>query len=94
MQMATTFFDAEWDFNDIWAICEGTNYPRLQWQILPADFLCPDGVDFIDYSFFSSHWLMTDCNDVNDCNSTDLDFSGSVDTNDLDIFTTYWLFGK
>ncbi len=83
-----------WDFNDIWAICEGMNHPRLQWQIPTADWLCPDGVDFADYSFFSNHWMMTDCNDFNDCNSTDLDFSGSVDADDLDIFTTYWLFGK
>ena len=73
-------------------IKEGVKYP---------EHVCPlvqyhgwDGVDFADYSFFSNHWLMTDCNDANDCNSTDLDFSGTVDTNDLDIFTTYWLFGK
>jgi len=91
MQIASTFIDAGWDFNDIWAICEGTNYPRLQWQILPADFFCPDGVDFIDYSFFSNHWLMTDCNDFNDCDSTDFDLSGCVDGNDLKTFTDFWL---
>ena len=91
-----------WDFvgetingpNDFWAICELTNYPKLVWQIPVADFICPDGVDFLDYSFFANHFGLTDCNDINDCNSTDLDFSGSVDINDVNIFTSYWLFGK
>jgi len=45
-------------------------------------------------SQMQSESTFTDCRDVNDCNSTDLGFSGSVYANDLDIFTTYWLFGK
>jgi len=94
MQTASTFIDASWNFNHTWAICEGTNYPRLQWQILPADFLCPDGVDFLDYAHFSYYWLNVDCADSNDCEGADFDDSGCVDANDLDIFTTYWLFGK
>ncbi len=92
MQMQNTFIG--WDFDDDWAICEGTNYPRLQWQIPTADWLCPDGVDFLDYAHFSYYWLSEDCPDSNDCNSTDFDFSGSVDSNDLKVFTTYWLFAK
>jgi hypothetical protein len=32
MQTASTFLDAGWDFDDIWMICEGVDYPRLQWQ--------------------------------------------------------------
>jgi len=89
-----------WDFvnetdngtEDIWTIKEGVQYPEHVWPLV--QYHSWDGVDFADYSFFSSHWLLNDCNDVNDCNSTDLDFSGCVDTNDLDIFTTYWLFAK
>jgi hypothetical protein len=30
----------------------------------------------------------------NTCYKADLDFSGAIDGNDLDIFTTYWLTGK
>ncbi|MHC4266260.1 MAG: hypothetical protein ACYSUK_10050 [Planctomycetota bacterium] len=51
-----------------------------------------DGViDFLDYAFFANHYGLTDCNDFNDCDSTDLDFSGIVDPNDLDIFSSYWM---
>lgn len=32
MQSADTFINAGWDFEDIWIICEGFDYPRLQWQ--------------------------------------------------------------
>jgi len=84
----------QWNFLDIWAICEFTNYPKLIWQLKLQDYLCPDGVDFIDYSFFAKHWLLTDCNDANDCNGTDLDSSGIVDAYDLEIFTSSWLSGK
>jgi hypothetical protein len=32
MQTSQTFLDADWDFNDIWMICEGKDYPHLQWE--------------------------------------------------------------
>jgi hypothetical protein len=32
MQTAQTFRDAEWDFETIWSICEGEDYPRLRWE--------------------------------------------------------------
>jgi hypothetical protein len=32
MQTASTFTEAGWDFDKIWMICEGIDYPRLQWQ--------------------------------------------------------------
>ncbi|MHC4632043.1 MAG: GLUG motif-containing protein, partial [Planctomycetota bacterium] len=53
MKMASTFSSAGWDFWNTWTICEEMNYPVLQWQIPAADFLCPDGVDFIDFAFFA-----------------------------------------
>ena len=84
---------AGWDFNSIWAICETTNYPRLQWQIPVADFVCPDGVNFADYSFFAQRWLNADCASNNNCDGTDFDFSGTVDIADLKIFCNYWLQG-
>ncbi|MFC1738235.1 LamG-like jellyroll fold domain-containing protein [Planctomycetota bacterium] len=104
MQMAIVFTSAGWDFvgesdngvQDIWRMCiDGINYPKLTWEFYPlGDFLCPDGVDFIDYSYFANHWGNINCGDVNDCNGVDLDFSDSVDANDLGIFTNYWLLGK
>jgi hypothetical protein len=94
MQAESTFTDAGWDFvgetangtEDIWAICQGTNYPRLVWQIAAADFLCPDGVNFIDYAYFGDVWNTSDPN-------ADLDLSGLVDPNDLKIFCGHWLEG-
>ena len=59
MKTKSTFTDAGWDFDNVWHICETTNYPKLLWQMLPADLVCPDGVDFADFSFFADRWLNT-----------------------------------
>lgn len=92
---------AAWDFlgetvngpNDVWRMClEGVSYPLLWWHFARGDFLCPDGANFVDYSFFANHWRDTDCG-VNDCDRTDLDFSDAVDWKDLKIFCDYWLEG-
>ena len=94
MQTISTFTDIAWDFRDTWTICDGTNYPVLMWQIPVADFRCPDGVDFIDFAFFASHWLDDTCNAANYfCEGTDLDNSGSVGFIDLEIFAGNWLKG-
>jgi hypothetical protein len=94
MQTISTFTDVGWDFWNIWAICEGMDYPVLLWQIPAADFLCPDGVDFIDFAFFAAHWLDDRCNAVNNfCEGTDFDNSGSVGFTDLEIFADNWLKG-
>ena len=100
MQTAGTFLDAGWDFvdesengtEDFWSICDGTNYPRLVWQIPAGDFVCPDGIAIEDFVFFIEHWRDDNCNLGNDyCDGTDLDFSGTVDINDLEIFFENWL---
>jgi hypothetical protein len=94
MQMVNTFTSAGWDFWNTWTICEGMNYPVLQWQIPAADFRCPDGVNFIDFAFFAAHWHQRYCNPSNNyCNGTDLDQSGSVNLLDLAVFTDSWLEG-
>ncbi|MHC4735504.1 MAG: GLUG motif-containing protein [Planctomycetota bacterium] len=37
MQMMSTFIDAGWDFNTpVWAIDEGSDYPRLWWEMIPV----------------------------------------------------------
>ena len=99
MQTLSTFTNAGWDFvgetengtEDIWSICEGTNYPRFVWQIAAGDFVCPDGITIDDFSFFLEFWLDDNCDLSNDyCQGTDLDQSGTVDVNDLEIFYEYW----
>ncbi len=91
MQTKSTFTDAGWDFVNIWDICEGTNYPVLLWQIPIGDFLCPYGVNFVDFSFFAGHWREGNCGVSNDCDGTDLDLSGTVENIDLRIFVDNWL---
>ena len=94
MHTITTFSDVAWDFINTWTICDGINYPVLLWQIPVADFLCPDGVNFIDFALFAQHWLDRPCGTANYyCQGTDLDRSGSVDLRDLEIFTDNWLKG-
>lgn len=90
---------SSWDFVDevssgTWRLCEdGITYPILQWQSIPGDLLCPDGVIFTDYSFFANYWGDTNCDASNNCDWTDLDFSDKVDANDLKIFCDHWLEG-
>lgn len=94
MQTISTFTSAGWDFFSTWTICEGTNYPVLLWQIRPADFRCPDGVNITDFAWFAQHWRRSNCNPGNYyCEDADLDKSGSVDFADLALFARDWLAG-
>jgi len=99
MQTLSTFTNAGWDFagetdngtEDIWSICEGTNYPRFVWQIPVDDFVCPDGITMDDFFFLLEFWLNDNCDPGNDyCQGTDLDQSGTVDEDDLLIFFENW----
>jgi hypothetical protein len=103
MQTLSTFTNAGWDFvgesangiEDIWSICEGTNYPRFVWQIPVGDFVCPDGITIDDFSFLLEFWLNDNCDLSNDyCQGTDLDQSGTVDEDDLELFFELWLAEK
>ncbi|MHC4462224.1 MAG: GLUG motif-containing protein [Planctomycetota bacterium] len=97
MQMQVTFTDAGWDFiTPIWKMnCEGMSYPKLSWwQRVLGDFGCPDGVNFVDFSFFAGHWQEDNCGASNDCEGADLDQLGTVDINDLGIFADNWLAGS
>jgi hypothetical protein len=101
MKTRDTYTDAGWDFvgevvngtEDIWDICEGSNYPKFVWQIPAWDFLCPDGTDFFDYSYLAERWAEQNCADSNGCDGADLDLSGSVDANDVKILCDHWLEG-
>lgn len=82
-----------WDFTTVWAICEGTNYPRLRWQIPKGDIACPDGVDIADFAHLAAWWDRVDCGTQNNCEGADLDTDGSVDINDFAILVADWLAG-
>jgi mucin-19 len=69
MKMRATFTSTGWDFvgetingpNDIWDICDGTNYPKLARQVpLAGDFVCPDGVDIDDLAALCEEWLLAE----------------------------------
>jgi hypothetical protein len=59
------YLQAGWDFvgevangvQDLWTICEATNYPRLVWQVPRADIACPEGVALEDYAMLVAAWL-------------------------------------
>jgi hypothetical protein len=96
MCMKSTFTSAGWDFaTPVWEICDGTNYPKLAWQVpLAVDFLCPDGVDMLDFSFFAEHWMEDGCEAANDyCTGTDTNADGDVDWRDLRPLCDNWLEG-
>lgn len=83
MQRLDTYLNAAWDFNDIWDICENLNYPRLQWSIPLADLVCPDGVDFFDYSVLADQWLLEKLD-------ADMTNDGRVNLHDFAVWANQW----
>ena len=80
-----------WDFTTVWAICEGTNYPRLRWQIHKSDILCPDGVGFDEALFIVTRWLAGNCENTHDCDGADISGNGLVDLADFSVLAAEWL---
>jgi hypothetical protein len=92
MQTISTFTDAGWDFvgetdngiADIWRLCsDGVDYPKLSWQFLLGDFICPDGVDLLDLGVLTDNWLLPVL-------AGDLEKDGFVDFYDFAIFANAW----
>ena len=88
-----------WDFtnetangtNDYWRMCvDGVDYPRLNWESIAGDFVCPDGVNVEDLDYFLQRWLLGDCASSNNCGGADIDGSGVVDFADYAIFAQHW----
>lgn len=88
MKQQSTFFD--WNFTTTWHICENLSYPRLQWQVLPADLTCPYGVSLLDFSILARAWQSTppDDNWDSDC---DLDGNEHIGAGDLAIACDQWM---
>ena len=95
MQTQSTFTDAGWDFiTPLWDICEGTNYPRLAWQIPLGVVVCPEGVNFIDFSIFALAWQSSpgDDNWNPDCDISEPK-DNVIDERDLAVLCDHWLQG-
>jgi hypothetical protein len=99
MQTLSTFTDAGWDFvwesangpNDIWAICEGVDYPKLTWQFVIGDFDSDDDVDLADFAMLAARWLETESSFF--CGGIDLTGDDEVRMDDLGELTENWLAG-
>ncbi|MCI0499444.1 MAG: LamG domain-containing protein [Planctomycetales bacterium] len=76
-----------WDFETVWALCEGTNYPRLRWQVPAGDWVCPDGVRLNDFAALAQCWMQAQ----SPCVDKDLDQSGLVDGGELYALSQNWL---
>jgi len=72
---------------NVWAICEGTNYPRLVWQIPLADWVCPDGVGLEDFVELANMWGATE-------GGAYLDDEEGIGFGDLVVFCEQWLEGR
>jgi len=102
MKTRSTFTESGWDFvgetangtQDVWDICETTNYSRFVRQIPRGDFACPDGVDFVDFAILASAW-QTVPNDANWNVACDISQpkDNFIDELDLAIFCENWLEG-
>jgi len=96
MQTLSTFTEAGWNFVETWSICEGTNYPRLQWQIpldtSIGDFVCPYGNDFMDFAVIASAWLSKPGDpDWNAACDISKPKDSVIDELDLAVFCENWL---
>jgi hypothetical protein len=88
MKTLGTFADAGWDFTTTWAICTGTNYPRLKWQVPKTDWACPDGVGMEDLVYLAGRWMAGTPATVG---AADADGNGKVDMVDLAIVSENWM---
>jgi hypothetical protein len=77
---------------NVLAIAAGYNYNVAIVYLIPGDFDANCQVNMADFSTFASRWMDTNCNYSNNwCQKVDLNKSGSVDPNDLKVFTQHWL---
>jgi hypothetical protein len=102
MRKAKTFLDAGWGFvgeiqngtEDIWAICEEQDYPKLAWQFVIGDYDGDGHTDFMDFCIFGQRWLGSDSSFWCPGGGTDLTSDGKVDFNDLKELAENWLWGQ
>jgi len=99
MKTMNTFTGAGWDFiwettngtADIWAMCDGNDYPRLNCHLLRGENNGDSFVNFVDFTRLGAYWLTTDS--TFPCVGADLTGDSWVDLDDLVVFVNYWLKG-
>ena len=75
--------------------CEGMSYPKLSWwEPALGDFICPDGVDFVDFAVLGEAWF-SDPNMGNWDAGCDISEPNDnvIDGLDLAVFVNNWLEG-
>ena len=93
MQSKTTYVTAGWDFTTpIWRICDGGDWPRLDWEFTDGDLNADGSVDLSDFSQLGGNWQEPDSSQT--CGGSDITDDGSVDLDDLGQLTQNWLTGK
>ena len=60
-------------------------------HVRTRDFNNDNVVNFPDLAFLAYYWLQTGCSGPDWCQGCDLDINGDVDTNDLVLFSKFWL---
>jgi hypothetical protein len=61
------------------------------WPVADVDM---DGdVDSVDYAALANQWMAENCAEPDWCGGADINKSGKVDCEDLDVFTRHWLEG-
>jgi hypothetical protein len=76
---------------DIWAICEGVDYPHLAWEFVIGDFDADADTDFADFCILAEHWLTADGSFWCGAGGSDLTNDGKVDFSDLRYLAENWL---
>jgi hypothetical protein len=84
MHSMDNFVNAGWDFENTWRMCDGFNYPHLQWEErIAGDITCPDGVGMEDFYQLAAQWQMTKL-------SGDFLPDGIVNLDDWCMLTSAW----
>lgn len=99
LKKKSTFLGQGWDFiaevaigpNDVWRMClDDVTYPRLYFEFIAGDFVCPDGVNLGDFAILAGSWN-ADPDRPNWIKRCDLNFDDLVQYQDLNILVENWL---
>jgi len=82
------------DVNDLMLFCgywlEETDKRWYQGTVPSRDFNNDEDINLGDFAVLASYWRKTGYSDPNQCEGVDLNADGSIDENDLRLFTNYY----